>query len=138
MGAAHRLVGSEALVAQLLRQGFGLGAEFRLEAVHLIAVAAQGLDNHVNCHLDAVHGQLPVYGADFTCASRTIVSLVRFQCQPKTNEEARERELITSVPAAEGKPPLLVFNPDKDDLRKQLLTHISRFIRVEKYHYLDK
>jgi len=33
---------------------------------------------------------------------------------------------------------ILVHNPGADDLRNQMLTHISKFIRVEKYHYLER
>lgn len=48
---------------------------------------------------------------------------------------AREKEMIFAKPV-DGKPPELTPNPGQDDLRNQMLTHISKFIRVEKYHYL--
>jgi len=37
-----------------------------------------------------------------------------------------------------AKYPVYKFISEKDDMRNQLLTHISKFIRVEKYHYLDR
>jgi len=40
--------------------------------------------------------------------------------------------------ARDGKYPTLTLNPSADDHRNQLLTMISKFIRVEKYHYLEK
>ncbi len=38
----------------------------------------------------------------------------------------------------DGKHPLLTAEPGAEDLRNQMLTHISKFIRVEKYHYLER
>jgi glycerol-3-phosphate O-acyltransferase len=49
---------------------------------------------------------------------------------------ARDRGLLMAR-ENDGKQ-LLVYDQEADDLRNQLLTHISKFIRVEKYHYLDK
>jgi glycerol-3-phosphate O-acyltransferase len=50
---------------------------------------------------------------------------------------AKDRGLISSAPG-EGKYPILSYNPSSEDLRNQMLTHVSKFIRVEKYHYLEK
>ncbi len=46
--------------------------------------------------------------------------------------------ILTKVPN-DGKPELLTKGgKESDDAKNQLLTHISKFIRVEKYHYLEK
>ncbi|HUT51930.1 MAG TPA: 1-acyl-sn-glycerol-3-phosphate acyltransferase [bacterium] len=50
---------------------------------------------------------------------------------------AKGNGMINTEPT-EGKYPILTFNPSADDLRNQMLTHVSKFIRVEKYHYLEK
>ena len=50
---------------------------------------------------------------------------------------AQDKEMIILV-QGEAKYPLLTANRDTDDQRNQLLSMISKFIRVEKYHYLDK
>lgn len=50
---------------------------------------------------------------------------------------AKQRGIIKSEPG-DGKFPLLALTPQTDELRNQLLTHISKFIRVEKYHYLGQ
>jgi len=50
---------------------------------------------------------------------------------------AQDTGLVEKVDG-EGKYPLLRLDPEKEDKRNQMLTHISKFIRVEKYHYLEK
>ncbi|MFO8058602.1 MAG: hypothetical protein R6V10_15055, partial [bacterium] len=48
---------------------------------------------------------------------------------------AREKEMVVPKEQDKGKP-VLTMDPAKENLRNELLTHISKFIRVEKYHYL--
>ncbi len=50
---------------------------------------------------------------------------------------AQDQEMIILV-QGEAKYPLLTANQATDDQRNQLLSMISKFIRVEKYHYLDR
>jgi glycerol-3-phosphate O-acyltransferase len=49
----------------------------------------------------------------------------------------REQEMVVQKEQAKGKP-LLIMDVSKENLRNELLTHISKFIRVEKYHYLSR
>lgn len=51
---------------------------------------------------------------------------------------AKENGLISAAETTDAKPAVLTINKETDDLRNQMLTHISKFIRVEKYHYLDR
>jgi glycerol-3-phosphate O-acyltransferase len=50
----------------------------------------------------------------------------------------QEAGMIAVSDKGDGKSPLLNFLPEGDDRRKRMLSAISRFIRVEKYHHLEK
>ena len=52
-------------------------------------------------------------------------------------QKAKQMGMV-SAEQRDGKPPVLTFNSQSDDLRKQTMSHVSKFIRVEKYHYLEK
>ncbi len=49
----------------------------------------------------------------------------------------REQNMVIQQEQNKGKP-LLIMDTSKENLRNELLTHISKFIRVEKYHYLSR
>lgn len=61
------------------------------------------------------------------------LSLLLFQNALKFS---RDRGLVRVE--KDGEKQLFLYNEKGDDQRNQLLTHISKFIRVEKYHYLAK
>ena len=50
---------------------------------------------------------------------------------------AKDQGMIVAE-SADVKQPVLSFNSGSEDVKNQMLTHISKFIRVEKYHYLEK